>query len=512
MNKSMQASSVLALLLAAPVYLWATTPTTMNYQGYVTDSGAPLNGTFSVTFQLYDAAVSGTVVWSETHGSVEITMGIFDVVLGSAGTPLNPDDFNQPLWLGIAIAPDPELPLIALTSSPYSLGGHNMLDDAYDEGGAGAGRTIDADSGPVNITGSGGLTVEGAVGIGTGASPAYALDIEAAGLGNPLRITGGVPTQTFKKMILDVETGGWSVLRLFDKDQIEDFRFSTNSDANPDSWLNGPGNLGVGKFSPLEKLDVNGAIRLGTTANTNDGAIRYTGSDFEGRVAGSWRSLTTSTGGNTLDQAYDQGGPGAGATITADAGAVTINGNGGLDVADDVNVGMNLSVVQDMNVGATATFGGVVTTASDLSVNGGAEISGDLGVGVTPAEKLDVAGAIRLGTTANTNNGAIRYTGTDFEGRVAGSWMSLTTSPGGNTLDQAYDQGGPGAGATITADAGAVTIDGTGGLDVVDDVNVGGNASVGGSLVTAGNFSTNGTVTASGSATVAALTTTGDVK
>lgn len=43
----------------------------------------------------------------------------------------------------------------------------NTLDQAYDEGGAGAGRTITADAGAVNITGADGLTVNGNVGIGT---------------------------------------------------------------------------------------------------------------------------------------------------------------------------------------------------------------------------------------------------------------------------------------------------------------------------------------------------------
>lgn len=41
----------------------------------------------------------------------------------------------------------------------------------------------------------------------------------------------------------------------------------------------------------------------------------------------SWAVLGASGVGNTLDQAYDQGGSGAGRTITADAGAVEITGN-----------------------------------------------------------------------------------------------------------------------------------------------------------------------------------------
>lgn len=47
--------------------------------------------------------------------------------------------------------------------TPASAGGGGDLDDAYDFGGAGAGRTITADSGAVVIAGAGGLNVEGDV-------------------------------------------------------------------------------------------------------------------------------------------------------------------------------------------------------------------------------------------------------------------------------------------------------------------------------------------------------------
>jgi len=51
-------------------------------------------------------------------------------------------------------------------------------------------------------------------------------------------------------------------------------------------------NSGFGVSSPAEKVDVNGAIKVGSAAGTNDGTIQWTGSDFEGRKAGAWVSLT----------------------------------------------------------------------------------------------------------------------------------------------------------------------------------------------------------------------------
>ena len=59
----------------------------------------------------------------------------------------------------------------AVTSNKIAAGvisnERNTLDEAYDEGGQGLGRTIVTDSGPIDITGSGGLLVQGKVGIGT---------------------------------------------------------------------------------------------------------------------------------------------------------------------------------------------------------------------------------------------------------------------------------------------------------------------------------------------------------
>lgn len=56
--------------------------------------------------------------------------------------------------------------------------------------------------------------------------------------------------------------------------------------------LSAVGNLGVGTSAPVEMVDVNGGVRVGSTVNTNAGTIRWTGTDFEGRKGSSWVSLT----------------------------------------------------------------------------------------------------------------------------------------------------------------------------------------------------------------------------
>lgn len=61
-------------------------------------------------------------------------------------------------------------------------------------------------------------------------------------------------------------------------------------------WNEGLNGFGIGTATPIEKLEVTGGIKLGNTSNTNNGTIRYTGSDFEGYAGGSWMSLTSGSG------------------------------------------------------------------------------------------------------------------------------------------------------------------------------------------------------------------------
>ncbi|MBC7850569.1 MAG: hypothetical protein H7Y31_12585, partial [Chitinophagaceae bacterium] len=53
-------------------------------------------------------------------------------------------------------------------------------------------------------------------------------------------------------------------------------------------------NVGIGTNTPTEKLEVNGAIKIGTTAAATAGTIRWNNgkNDFEGFNGKSWVSLT----------------------------------------------------------------------------------------------------------------------------------------------------------------------------------------------------------------------------
>lgn len=114
-------------------------------------------------------------------------------------------------------------------------------------------------------------------------------------------------------------------------------------------------------------------------------------------------------------------------------GAWTSSGGGSITLGSLVNPETALDITATWNDVAD-TFVGI---RQDITNTGSAATSRliQLQVGAADRFTVDTAGfglfaaAIRIGTTADTTNGNIRYTGTDFEGRVGGSWLSLTNTP-----------------------------------------------------------------------------------
>ena len=91
----------------------AQIPRKLNYQGYLTTStGAPVNTPQTLTARIYDVSSGGSALFTESHTTVTMSNGIFNILLGSVDTILNPLNllFDKPYYLGITVGPtDPEM-------------------------------------------------------------------------------------------------------------------------------------------------------------------------------------------------------------------------------------------------------------------------------------------------------------------------------------------------------------------------------------------------------------------
>lgn len=94
------------------------TPGAIAIQGRLTDaSGNPLDGTYDVTFRLYEQSSGGTPLCSDTN-SVEVRDGLFSTYMDNCYNDL----YGQKVWLGIKVGSDGEMaPRQVIYSVPYAL-------------------------------------------------------------------------------------------------------------------------------------------------------------------------------------------------------------------------------------------------------------------------------------------------------------------------------------------------------------------------------------------------------
>lgn len=153
------------------------------------------------------------------------------------------------------------------------IGGGNTLDQAYDQGGPGEGRTITADSGAVNITGPGGLIVEDKVGFGT-TEPGDALHIVTNTSFGGVLVEGGtsgggingVKIKNDAGFQYNIGVGGSANTSIPNK-----LSFYDNNASAVRMILDNYGNVGIGTLSPMRKLEV--------VAGADDPQIRVTRMD-----------------------------------------------------------------------------------------------------------------------------------------------------------------------------------------------------------------------------------------
>ena len=125
---------VLMLLVAAPPLAGAqTVPALVNYQGMLTQpNGDPIaNGTYGISFRIYDAPTDGTLIWGRTY-DVTLASGRFNVILGAPGGTMIPAAVNDiayafgdcQRYLGITVETDANGNPLA---SPHEMGPRQQL-------------------------------------------------------------------------------------------------------------------------------------------------------------------------------------------------------------------------------------------------------------------------------------------------------------------------------------------------------------------------------------------------
>lgn len=110
---------VISCAVAAP---FAEASGLVSYQGKLTDASgqAVSDGLYNLSFLVYPAATGGTPLWSETGRKVQVTGGLFTVLLGEEN-PLPAGGFPEDAWLETRVAGTPLTPRARLSSVPWAL-------------------------------------------------------------------------------------------------------------------------------------------------------------------------------------------------------------------------------------------------------------------------------------------------------------------------------------------------------------------------------------------------------
>ncbi|MFH1429197.1 MAG: hypothetical protein ABIH39_05580, partial [Candidatus Margulisiibacteriota bacterium] len=193
--------------------------------------------------------------------------------------------------------------------------------------------------------------------------------------------------------------------------------------------INSAGNVGIGTSAPAEKLDVRGNIKLGWNGNQSITAT-------SGEIAGEDLIITQAQG--SIQQRIKLI-DGAGGTDSAFAFDVSTNGGSSwrrdmLIKGGNVGIGTTAPAAELHVVGDARIYGNAAVTATlytnnfrpwyssnDYSFNDSSgnglltiEQAGNVGIGTaSPAEKLDVNGAIKVGVNAvGTAEGTMYYDNT----------------------------------------------------------------------------------------------------
>ncbi|NOZ07997.1 MAG: hypothetical protein GXO91_03850, partial [FCB group bacterium] len=247
------------------------------------------DGTYAMTFRLYDQETGGTPLWEETQGSVQVLHGVYNAELGSV-TPLDALPFDTTYWLGLSIEGGVELePRFKLLKSPAAmsvLGSENVFPSV---GSVGVGTfspdaalhiIADPSDTKLHIEQSNGddiIVVDPAGNMGVRvSSPTEALDIA----GNLKMRNGGAIMFGDGSSLSSAYFGGtasslsnnFDILITADSDTNSSGEVQVKVGGTTEILVANNGNVGIGNglTPPDVKLDVNGAVAGSVFMDKND--------------------------------------------------------------------------------------------------------------------------------------------------------------------------------------------------------------------------------------------------
>lgn len=201
---------ITALVLTTTIN--AQSPQKMTYQAVIRNAGNQLVTSTNVGMQIsiLQGSATGLAVFIETHAATTNANGLVTVEIGN-GTPVT-GSFATINWAAgpyfLKSETDPAGGTVysisgtsQLLSVPYALyaettgSSGGTLDQSYDQGGAGAGRTITTDAGAVQINNSGTNTIGMEVNSAVNNSTAYLANHSSIGVG--FRSESTNPANTF---------------------------------------------------------------------------------------------------------------------------------------------------------------------------------------------------------------------------------------------------------------------------------------------------------------------------
>ncbi len=303
-------------------------------------------------------------------------------------------------------------------SSTFGTDTQNTLDQAYDEGGAGAGKTITADNGAVDIAGADGFQVTGTQGSGA--------TIALSGAGTRMFFNPRKAAFRAGKVL------GVPYDQYWDNTQVGDYSFASGLN----TLAQGEASVSMGHYNK---------------------SLGFYSTSF-GSYAFAIGDMSVALGNYAKAEGWSSFATGNHSFAKAPSSAVfgTKNNTNGFS-----------STVVGMYNDAIVTVQNAVTNTTPLFIvgNGNDNATRSNALTIYKNGKMNINDAYDMPLTDGTANQIMKTNGAGVVSFVNPNTI-FTDSNTQNTLDQAYDEGGLGAGRAINTTHGAVLLNGNDGLEV----------------------------------------------